>query len=211
MDIEFWKASWQKGKIGFHEGKPNHFLSEEGGRLGTSRRVLVPLCGKTEDLAFLAAKGHEVIGIEVVEDAVKAFFSEHGLSPEVAPRGELTAYSAQGITILAGDFFRATRADVGDVNAFYDRAAFVALPAEMRPRYVAHVRSLAGAGATGLLVTFEYDQSKFDGPPFSISSAHARELWGPHIEAIGTQPETRSSRLRELGIEAHDHCYAVTL
>jgi hypothetical protein len=81
------------GQIGFHEGAPNAFLQEHVAKLGASRQVLVPLCGKSEDLAFLAARGHAVVGVELVEDAVRAFFSEHGLTPAVTARGGFTAYS----------------------------------------------------------------------------------------------------------------------
>ena len=79
----FWFDRWREGQIGFHEGKPNPHLSQYAGELGAGKRVLVPLCGKAEDLVFLASLGHTVIGCELVEDAVKAFFAEHQLTPAI--------------------------------------------------------------------------------------------------------------------------------
>ena len=77
MDPAFWNSRWAKGKIGFHEGAPNSYLVKHHDKLATCPRLLVPLCGKAVDLAYLAALGHEVVGVELVEDAVKAFFAEH--------------------------------------------------------------------------------------------------------------------------------------
>src|SRR5215510_3121795 len=103
-----WLARWRDGRIGFHEGRPNELLERHIGRLAGRRRVLVPLCGKAEVLAFLAAHGHEVIGIELVEQAVREFFADHALTPSIVPRGPLVAYTAPPVTLLSGDFFATT-------------------------------------------------------------------------------------------------------
>lgn len=213
MEISFWESRWKEGRIGFHQGKPNRFLGAHHGRLAKGA-VLVPLCGKAEDLAFLAAEGHPVVGIEAVEDAVRAFFEEHGLTPEVTTRGAARVYRAthhgQPITLFAGDFFAVTAADVGPIAGFYDRAAMVALPEEIRRRYVPHLRALVGAGTKGLLVTFDYDQSVMEGPPFAISDAIVRELWGSDVLRLGEEPLEDHSRLRELGADGFERCYLVT-
>src|SRR5688500_4616102 len=146
MEIEFWAQRWKEGRIGFHEGRANQFLVHHVKDLEPAatpaappagKRVLVPLCGKTEDLAFLAAQGFEVVGIEVVEDAVKAFFAEHELTPSVTDRPHGRVYAARGLTLHAGDFFACTSEALGGAfDAFYDRAAIVALPEDMRVKYV---------------------------------------------------------------------------
>jgi len=177
MQPEFWKARWSEGKIGFHEGAPNTFLTRHAARIADRRRILVPLCGKTEDLAFLAAHDHEVIGIELVEDAVKAFFAEHGTTPTVTRRGPIASYVAGAITIFAGDLFAVTEADVGAIDAIYDRAALVALPADLRKKYVTHLQHLVPARTKSLLVSLEYPQDKFEGPPFSVVEAEVRTLF----------------------------------
>jgi thiopurine S-methyltransferase len=80
MDAAFWQARWDTGQIGFHEGRPNRYLTEFVDTLGEGRRVLVPLCGKTVDLAYLAERGHQVVGVELVEAAVIGFFAERELT-----------------------------------------------------------------------------------------------------------------------------------
>jgi len=195
MDPAFWQARWREGRIGFHEGRPNDLLVAHAQVLGPPGRVLVPLCGKSEDLAFLASLGHEVVGVELAGEAVEAFFEEHGLAPSRAPRGALEAWTAGGVTILLGDFFDVRREDVGAITAFYDRAAIVALPPEMRPRYAAHLLHLAG-NAPGLLIAFEYPQERMEGPPFSVEEAELRRLF-PAIscleERIVEGPRSRAS------------------
>ena len=78
MEPSFWLERWRENRIGFHEGHPNSYLERHRSELGAGRRVLVPLCGKTEDLAYLASLGHHVVGIELAEAAARAFFVEHG-------------------------------------------------------------------------------------------------------------------------------------
>jgi thiopurine S-methyltransferase len=174
VDQGFWKQRWSEGKIGFHEGTPNAMLSRHVARLGENRRVLVPLCGKSEDLAFLAAQGHRVLGIELVEDAVRAFFAEHQLEPAVEHRDELAIYTAGAIKIIAGDFFAVDPELAGTVDALYDRAALVALDEATRPRYVKHVESLVPAGSPAVVLTFEYAPEAMTGPPFSVSDGEVR-------------------------------------
>lgn len=210
MDIGYWAARWKEGRIGFHEGRTNAFLGKHAARLGEKRRVLVPLCGKAEDMAFLAAHGHEVVGVEAVEHAVRAFFAEHGLDPRVDDLREgVRAYAAGGVRILAADLFACTKEDLGPVDALYDRAALVALPPETRRRYVARLRELLPAGAPGLVVTFEYEQSRLEGPPFAVLEDELRTLWADsRVEAIDEAP-TDGARFREAGVPLKERCYAI--
>jgi len=56
---------------------------------------------------------------------------------------------------------------LGPVDAVYDRAALVALPADVRQRYAAHLIEII-ATAPQLLICYEYDQTLQAGPPFSV-------------------------------------------
>lgn len=184
---ELWRERWREGRIGFHEGHVNRWLAEYGARL--TGRVLVPLCGKTEDLVWLA-RDHEVVGVEVVEDAVKAFFDEHALVPEVTARGPLQVYRSGPITILCGDLFEVTRDDAGTIDSVYDRAAVIALPEELRQRYVDHLLHLAQRDYRSLTVSLEYDQAKMAGPPFSVTHAELlRRYDGYRFEELGALPD----------------------
>lgn len=208
-----WGARWRQGKIGFHEGRANEYLARYAERLGPGeQRVLVPLCGKAEDIAFLASLGHDVVGIELVEDAVVAFFEEHGLVPEVRTTStRVRAFSAGRVTILHGDVFDCTREAVGPVTAFYDRAALVALPPDTRTRYVAHVRSLFAHRGSGLLVSFDFDDENLSPPPYPVPESEVRQLYrGATLELLDSQPVT-TGRIRDAGGSPIETCFAIAL
>ncbi len=207
MDAGFWHSRWAAGNIGFHEGTPNAHLMNHAARLGTGRRVLVPLCGKSEDLASLAAQGHQVVGVELVESAVRAFFGEHQATPTITRVGPFGRYTAENVTVLVGDFFATTRELLGPVDALYDRAALVALPPAMRSAYVEHLRTLMPAGAPGLVVTMEYPQDGMSGPPFSVPESEVRARYaGLPLERLA---EVRAEGARFTEVGAVEKCFAV--
>jgi thiopurine S-methyltransferase len=224
-----WLERWRNGRTGFHERQPNDLLVHHAARLAGSRRVLVPLCGKSEDLAFLAARGHDVIGVELAEQAVQAFFAEHDLAPSISPRGPLVAYEvgpgavwaagpgaaeaaerpAGAVTLLAGDFFAVMPELLGPVDALYDRAALVALPPELWPRYVAGLRALVPAGAPALVITLEYDQAVMAGPPFAVPEPELRALYaGAAVELLEERAAT-VARCEQLGAPVSERCFAI--
>lgn len=171
MQAEFWQQRWEAGQIGFHQATPNNFLQLFWPSLGLAEgaRVLVPLCGKSVDMTWLAAQGCVVVGVELSEKAVESYFAEHSLEPSIAQRGGFKVYSVDDLEIWCGDFFALTAQDIGLCDALYDRAALIALPEAMRERYVLHLDSLMPADAVGLLITLDYQQELMDGPPFSVS------------------------------------------
>jgi len=207
MDEQFWLDRWREGKIGFHEGTVNEFLARHVGRLGASKRILVPLCGKTLDLTFLAGLGHTVVGVEWVEDAARQFFAD--AAPTVTRQSAHVRYSAGDVTILVGDFFATTPDLVGPMDAIYDRAALIALPPDTRPRYAEQVKRLASPGSPALVITLEYPQDQMSGPPFCVEMAEVQKLY-PQAELLEEKPAD-SPRLRELGISAIERCFLVTL
>lgn len=179
MRAEFWHRKWTNRDITFHEGEANAMLVAHFDRLQTAAgdRVFVPLCGKTRDIHWLLSQGRRVAGAELTETAVTELFDELGIEPAITQHGGLNRYSADGIDIFQGDIFDLTAALLGPVNAVYDRAAMVALPPDMRKTYAAHLLAITGA-APQLLLTYDYDQSFIDGPPFSVPEAEIAAHYG---------------------------------
>lgn len=167
MKPDYWLGRWQEGRIGFHRADVNPRLVQHQKAFSESIRVLVPLCGKSADLEWLAVHGFEVVGVELSELAARAFFEERGFSPERQERAGFVEYQHGTVSILVGDFFAATSEELGYFDAAYDRAAMIALPEELRARYAAHLRTLLAPKAKLLLITLHYDAE--GGPPFSVS------------------------------------------
>jgi thiopurine S-methyltransferase len=172
MDEEFWHRKWASNEIGFHKNDVNPLLVTHFRALSLAQgsRLFLPLCGKTRDIHWLLAQGYRVSGAELSAIAIAQLFSELGVAPEIAVIDRVTRFSAAGIDIFVGDIFDLSRAELGAVDAIYDRAALIALPAPVRDRYADHLMAITGR-APQLLVTLDYDQSLIDGPPFSVDRA----------------------------------------
>lgn len=183
MDASFWNQKWENDDIPFHEKDTNSLLVKYFKELSLAKggRIFVPLCGKTLDIAWLLSMGCHVAGAELCEIAIKQLFCELGLEPKISAIGELKHYSAENIDIFVGDIFKLSRAILGSVDGVYDRAALVALPAEMRKQYTSHMTDLTD-NAPQLLISFEYDQSVMDGPPFSISNEELNQHYSDRYD-----------------------------
>jgi len=179
MDHAFWHQKWEENNIPFHEGRVNAQLLKNFHRLSLNRgdRVFVPLCGKTTDLDWLVAQGCHVVGIELNQSAVEEVFARMGAQPEISTSGDHRHYKSETIELFVGDVFGLSADMLGPVDAVYDRAALVALPAPMRASYAEHLTAVTQA-APQLLITFEYEQAQMKGPPFSVTGAEIRKLYG---------------------------------
>lgn len=207
MHHDFWRERWETGQIGFHQHEVHPFLARWWTSLGVpaDSRVYVPLCGKSLDMVWLADHGHRVIGSELIPAAIAQFFRDRGLVPATTRRDGYRHHAAGPYEILEGDALGLTTAEVGPVQAAYDRAALVALPSEMRQDYAASLARLLSPGSPALLVAFEYPQEKRGGPPFSVEADEIRELFEPEfqleeierLDVIRTNP-----KFAELGIPA---------
>ncbi len=197
---EPWIERWREGRIGWHEPVGNSMLRKHWCAAG--RRVIVPLCGKSYDLIWLEQQGNEVVGVELSELAIRAFFEENGISYTVHD-ADMPAFAADDcqITIFCGDYLAFT---ADSFDAYFDRGALVALPGDVRPGYAEHTRALLAADAEILIITLEYDQDVVDGPPFSVAGDELLNFW-PELERVDAHddlqngpPKFRAAGLREM-------------
>lgn len=185
MEPEFWRKRWREGRIGFHQERVTPLLEQHWSALALppDSRVLVPLAGKSRDLAWLAAQGHRVLGVELSRLAVEQFFAEHHLTPVTRDTRHGRHYVAGGhgagsIEVICGDVFGLDAEILSTCSGVFDRAALVALPPDLRLRYAGTVYAKLPAGCRGLLITFEYAQGDMSGPPFSVPEAEVQALYG---------------------------------
>ncbi|MFP7722855.1 thiopurine S-methyltransferase [Lysobacter sp. A3-1-A15] len=180
MHPDFWLQRWSENRIGFHQDAPTPLLVRYWPTLGlpTGARVFVPLAGKSLDMAWLAAQGHRVLGVELSRQAVEAFFEEHGLAPERRESRHGVHYAAGPIELIHGDAFALDAGVLADCEGVFDRAALIALPPDLRRRYVHELYARLPAGCRGLLVTLEYPPHEKAGPPFPVDEGEVRDLYG---------------------------------
>ncbi len=209
MDADFWLQRWQEGRIGFHRHDVMPLLQKHWPslQLPEDSRVLVPLCGKSLDMHWLAAQGYRVLGVELSPLAVTQFFEEAGLHPErtTSPYGE--HFNAGPVEIILGDAFNLDPALLADIAGVYDRAALIALPPDLRLRYRDTVYAAVPAGCQGLLITVEYPQEEKAGPPFSVAQAEVEGLFAApwrHTLLERRDILDQEPRFREEGLSALD-------
>jgi thiopurine S-methyltransferase len=180
MQPDFWHERWLQGRIGFHRDAPLPLLTLHWPALDLPRgsRVLVPLCGKSLDMVWLAGQGHRVLGIELSELAIARFFEERGVTPEIHVTAAGRHYVAGPWELVCGDAFTVPAALLADCAGVYDRAALIALPPELRATYARTTWRALPARCRGLLVTLEYPQTEKAGPPFSVEATEVQARLG---------------------------------
>lgn len=185
MDAQFWLDRWREGSTHFHQNRVTPLLQKywPGLALRPGAQVLVPLCGKSLDMVWLAEAGYRVLGVELSDMAVQQFFDEQGLTPAITPTLAGVRYTAGAIDIICGDIFDLDASTLARCTGVFDRAALVALPQAMRGRYVDHVYGQLAPDYQGVLITLDYDQAQMDGPPFSVADAEVQALFSPHSQA----------------------------
>lgn len=184
MQKKYWLDRWERKDIGFHQNEINPYLCQfwQSLQLAPGSTVLVPLCGKSNDMLWLHQQGHTVLGVELSGIAARAFFTGNGLTPQCGVHDQFTLLEANDIHILCGDFFDLRKNDVEKVTAVYDRAALIALPSEMRKRYTHHLLSILPSATQILLITFDYPQHEMPGPPFAVCMDEVISLYQSHAE-----------------------------
>lgn len=195
---ETWLERWQEGRIGWHEADGNRSLKRYW--RGEGLRVLVPLCGKSVDMLWLAGQGNEVTGVELSEIAAREFFTDNDLDYDVAADGNRYSGVDVPITIVCDDYFAF---DDSGFDAHYDRGALVALPAERRSQYALHTSARLSANPFQLVITLEYDQCRVTGPPYSVPPTEVLSCF-PGLERIDAYDDIANAppKFRDAGLDA---------
>jgi len=193
-DLDFWREAWTAGRVASHVKGPDKTLETHWPslRVAPGRRVLVPLCGKSDDLAWLGSHGYISVGIEISEIACREFFAERGVQPALTARGAFVKWQGCGVTLLLGDFF-----DLDDTyDAAVDRGALVAFSPSERVRYVNHLKARLAPDSPMLLVTIEFDAAREGGPPYPVFPDEVQQLFPGSTElARGPLQRARWERI----------------
>lgn len=169
MEKEFWMQAWEDRRIGFHQSQYNPVMTEHYKDLELKdKNVLIPLAGKSKDILYFIERGANVTAIELSEMAVKEFFEENGIVPQLSKTATHTIYESQGLKFVCGDFFSYSPDQGKHFDYYYDRACIVALPMEMRQSYYKKIESLIAIHTDIFIITFAHNGPKDFGPPFYV-------------------------------------------
>lgn len=210
MEADFWHNRWENELTGFHLNEVNPHLKANWSllKLEKNSRIFVPLCGKTLDLIWLAEQGFQVVGVELSALAAEAFFTENNLAVKKSQLADFTLWQSENISLFCGDFFNLSTHILGKVDAVYDRASLIALPPAMRQDYASRLMDLSPS-ASKLLITLEYQQSKMEGPPFSVSQSEVEALYQEHYEVkqhVAQDVLDENERFRQKGLDFMNEC-----
>ncbi|WP_417864156.1 thiopurine S-methyltransferase [Vreelandella venusta] len=177
-----WRQRWQEGRIGFHLSDTHPALAQYWPTLNVTpgAKVLVPLCGKSLDMRWLADEGHPVLGIELAPEAIEQFLAQRNASVSRYTQAGFNVSRQGSVELWCGDFFHLHIKQAAEVGAFYDRASLIALPPATRERYAFHLAQLVPPGAKGLLVGLTHDDHNA-GPPYSVPNSEIEHLFMPNF------------------------------
>ena len=200
--LQLWQQKWSgKGNPRFHKNEVHPslkaYLSEKilddfpaGGC-----RVLVPLCGKSLDISYLAQqrKVAEVVGVDGIRMAVEEFTRENpDIEVQLVPdqvSGRFEKWKGYSTTLLTGDFFDLDVDTAGGTfDAAWDHGALVAVDPSLREQYVDKLGELLNR-PNGRILLSTYVQPNGDtktGPPFSLDEDEVRRLFEkqPWVESV---------------------------
>ena len=177
MNPEFWTSRWQEGRTGFHQDPVHSDLLEHAPALLNqgSKRILVPLAGKSTDIAWFLEQGHKVTAVELSPIAIETWYRTHKRKATAIQDGHWTCHQSENLNFWCADIL-ALNAPLGPFDLIWDRAALVALDPGRRPRYAMRLAKWLAPGGTLLLNGFEYDQSQMKGPPHAV--------WRKEVDAL---------------------------
>jgi thiopurine S-methyltransferase len=163
---------------------------------------------------WLRERGHSVTGVELSPVALESFVMEHGIPARRRALADFDVHEAEGLKLYRGDFFKLTRALLGNTSAIYDRAALISWTPAARQSYVKQLTSLTSPGTQTLLIAVEYPPEQMQGPPFPLTRDTVEELYSGHYsieelarhEILELEPRLKARGLTEL----REVCYRMT-
>ena len=212
MEPTFWQNIWARSgeEPAFHRSDIHPYVKQYlSPEVLKGRRVLVPLCGKSRDLLWFHTYAQHVSGIELVEKPILQFLAENQLSYTKTAEGR---FDAENITLLNADIFAVDVQMLGQIDLVYDRAALIALPLDIRLRYVQHIDALLPVGAQIFLNTIEYAPARTR-PPFSISPEDVLRYYGSaySIEQMTPSLSSEDGMARSLELPPlQEHAFFLT-
>jgi len=187
-NIETWIKCWDDTDTTWvldhvHPCLPRHSKKLLGNDT-TGNKILIPLCGDTLALKWLADLGNIVIGIEISEKAIQSFFKNTDIVYDVEPMnsnpdGKIFISEDRTIQIFCCDLYELNpehEPKLRNIDAIWDSASFSAVEPEERMQYGKVLRSFVVSGTTYMLETT--DRTPGQGPSYFIPKEEIERSFG---------------------------------
>ncbi len=173
-DTAFWDERYRAGRTPWDFGGVPRRLREWLASTPRVGRVLIPGCGSGYEVRAFHERGWEVLALDCAPAAVQR---------ARAVLGEL------GGKVLQADFFTH---DFGGrrFDVIYERTFLCALPPELWPAYARRMAELLVSG--GELIGFFLYGREDEPPPYPLTEAEARSLFGADFDRVADEPVSDS-------------------
>ena len=206
-----WNKSWDDDFTPWHGEAADSWFWEFSDRIfsqlgESSIRVLVPLCGHSYSPKRFYEAGHSVTGVDIVPKAINELSARDFSDVEFEERelegiagATLSARIADRLSLVVGDFFSFDDPDGFDL--IYDRAAFLALPEDLRGKYGAKLLELVkGSGLIVVKTDFWEGESLVAPYPLNVDGLDRYLIGTPRVTLREQESEIRAPHLIERGI-----------
>jgi len=193
MEKNFWLNKWIDNQIGFHrdEYNPNLIKFWSPFTKESKGTVFVPLCGKSRDMIFFKNCGHKVYGVELSRIAVENFYAEN----KIPYKKDANLYYTSDFFLYCDDLFALKKEHFRDVEFIYDRASIVALPEDLRLKYVKWMQEIFPQ-ASMFIETFDFGNTEV-GPPFSVTEKMIHDYYSHSYDIRLIQTEQLHAGVHE--------------
>ena len=135
---ETWEQDWTTDNPEFHSDEVNAMLIKQHDEFTSGRnnlRILVPLCGKSLDMVWLADQGHTVVGVELIRKGIEAFLRDNKLTHREEPitlapevQGTIFKVNEKDISLFECSIFDfSSEVAGGQFDCIWDRGAMTAI------------------------------------------------------------------------------------
>ncbi|XP_077544677.1 putative thiopurine S-methyltransferase [Haemaphysalis longicornis] len=210
---EYWLNAWQerravrqrKGVMGFLLDNKDVILAGK-----KQARVFIPFCGKTPELKWFMDLGHNVVGVDFVEECIREFFSENDLQIEEATcpviNCKILQTPDQRLRVFVCNLYDFRRECAGLFDIVCDRNGFAAVPEHDRPKYASVLKPLLAPGFSYGMWTPVYDAPCDTASPPSADEATLLEHFGDVAKVILVASRKKTDPMYLNGRAPHTAC-----